>query len=312
MNSVGVTRAASLAVALVLLHTAARAQFVEDALRPITADPQPSTLLARANRWGRPAQDQLPTSPYEESWIDQGQLSGFGSALALGPDLDSDCIPELLVAAVGTSRTFQLRGTGPWNSKGSVCIERGSVWALNPITGRVQRAWQGAGGFDRFGARMCTLDDLDGDGIGEIAIASPGAREQRGQVECFSSQDGALLRVLAGEEAGAEFGTGLALLSDLDGDGLRDLAVGAPQAHGAQAQSGIVLLISVSSGVVLARIPGPRAASAFGCVLDAEQDLNGDGVCDLVIGGRDTPRAPRVHALAWSWSSPQSTAASRT
>ena len=271
-------------VTFLIAQPASAAQFVRDPTRPIEPDPRPSTVLAYQGTHLSWTEFASGSTPATDVWNSVARAAGAGNSLALGPDLDGDCSPELLLAGIGPAAQYWISGNRQGGSSGTATLPRGLVWAVDPRSSKVLRAWQGAGAFDRMGTCMLTLDDLDGDGVGEIAITSPGAAEARGQVELFSSRDGSRLRVYVGEELNAGFGSSLVLLPDLDSDGLRDLAVGAPLGRGHESTSGCVLLLSTRTGEVLANIPGPQAGSAFGHALNAELDLTGDGIRDLLIG----------------------------
>lgn len=84
---------------------------------------------------------------------------------------------------------------------------------------------------DMFGYAACVVDDLDGDGTAEIAAAAPLAALRtgmRGRVYIHSGADGRLIAELASrvnENPLRQFATGLVLVEDVDGDGVRELGV---------------------------------------------------------------------------------------
>ncbi len=129
----------------------------------------------------------------------------------------------------------------------------------------------------QLGASLAALGDLDGDGVGELAIGDPGLAGS-GQVIVVSGADGTILYTLAGAaQAGEAFGTALAAL-DANGDGTSDLAVGAPGGNGA------VWVFSGLDGTLLQTAPGPAAGSRFGQALAKAGDQDGDGSDDLFVG----------------------------
>lgn len=75
--------------------------------------------------------------------------------------------------------------------------------------------------------------------------------------------------------AASKFGLALAVVGDLDADGVEDVLVGADQ--GAYVLSG-------ASGSVLRTIVAPAGASHFGHAAAALGDVNGDGVPDYAVG----------------------------
>jgi hypothetical protein len=139
------------------------------------------------------------------------------------------------------------------------------------------------------GSSLVALGDLDSDGIRDFAIGDPGYSAPgpdasvfagSGQVLVVSGRDGSLLYELFGTPAaGQAFGTSLAAL-DANGDGVTDLAVGAPGGSGA------VWIYSGTDGLPLQTINAvsPGAGSLFGHALANAGDQNDDGKDDLFIG----------------------------
>jgi hypothetical protein len=89
----------------------------------------------------------------------------------------------------------------------------------------------------RFGAGMAVLSDLDGDGFNEVAVGAPFREEgfdQCGSVFLFLSPGftngmGSLYSHWQKSEFSLyNYGSSIAQLADLDGDGISDFAVGAP------------------------------------------------------------------------------------
>lgn len=87
------------------------------------------------------------------------------------------------------------------------------------------------------------------------------------------------------------FGTALASLGDLNGDGAAELAVGAAGDH---QNSGAVWIFSLAPNRTISRFVkvGPREGmpeplpflARFGSAVTAPGDIDGDGVGDLVVG----------------------------
>ncbi|MCB9832338.1 MAG: S8 family serine peptidase [Planctomycetes bacterium] len=141
----------------------------------------------------------------------------------------------------------------------------------------------------RQGAAVVLVGDVDGDGRPEFAIGAPEhdgvAGVDCGRVELRSGRSGAILWAIEGTEAGERFGAALAAPGDLDGDGLPDLAIGAPAATVmGMVDAGRVVIHSGGDGSFIRDLPGGAAAEAFGAALAAMGDLNGNGFGDLAIG----------------------------
>ncbi len=88
-------------------------------------------------------------------------------------------------------------------------------------------------------------------------------------------------------QAGANFGSAIASVGDVNGDGVPDLLIGAPlQNVGANADQGQAYLISGATGALLLTLdnPFPQAGAKFGASVASAGDVDGDGKNDLLIG----------------------------
>lgn len=164
--------------------------------------------------------------PWEmgHTWWGEEVGASAGQALSCQHDLTGDGIPDLVVGA-------------PWQGKGD-----GAVYILNggtfPPDGRLDAAASRvltpnlAGSW--FGASLVTLE-LDGVGPAELVVGAPGATRGRGEVAIFSGRELAdldfpepLATITAASLGdGDHLGRWLAA-GDIDGDGLGDVLVGAP------------------------------------------------------------------------------------
>lgn len=138
------------------------------------------------------------------------------------------------------------------------------------------------------GSDFVLVSDRDGDGVDDLAISDPGyianGSFYSGAVYLVSSATGTILADLEGVPSQQQsFGTALASL-DADGDGVKDLAVGAPNQS---FFSGAVWILSGIDDSPLLQVGGPPS-SQFGSSLASAGDHNGDGKDDLYVGA---PRA---------------------
>jgi hypothetical protein len=229
----------------------------------------------------------------------------FGSALADIGDLEGDGVTDL---AVGT----------PGDDEGGT--DKGAVWILfMDSDGRVdtqQKIAENAGNFDgnlnpgdRFGGAVASIDDLNGDAATDLAVGAPGDDDggsDRGAVWIlFLNADGTVrlsqkISDTSGGfggtlEDGDEFGSAAASIGDLDGDGIGDLAVGAPYANAGGPDRGeIWVLFMDPDGRVRSQQRVADGAGGFkGDLHDGDQfggavarlgDLDGDGIPDLGVG----------------------------
>lgn len=105
-----------------------------------------------------------------------------------------------------------------------------------------------------------------------------------------------------GETPGDNFGSAVAMVSDLNGDGVPDLVIGAGQADYSHNNAGAVYLISGADGSVLRRHDGPGTDHRFGFLVCSAGDADGDGIEDYAASARrDNPfRYPSGLVLLFS------------
>ena len=199
----------------------------------------------------------------------------FGGSLASIGDIDGDGVPDLIVGAPFTTRP-EAYGVG-------------SVLVFSGATGNLLYNFLGTEGGTYMGWSVAGLGDLDGDGIPEIAIGTPyasvGGNIGVGNVAVRSGATGEVIYLFEGQSVGDFLGWSVAGIGDLDGDGVSDVLLGAPNASpSGLAQAGIVEVRSGGTGELLYRIDGAESAGYFGKTLASVGDVDGDGIDDFVVG----------------------------
>jgi hypothetical protein len=152
----------------------------------------------------------------------------LGERVAGAGDVDADGVPDLVLVAPGAD--------ADGIDTGAAEVRSGADGAL------LLRIAGGAPG--TFLSAACGAGDVDGDGHADVAVGEPsldtaGGGSEAGRVRVVSGRTGAVLRTHEGEAPMAWLGAALAAPGDTSGDGVPDLAAGAPghdddaDAHGA-------------------------------------------------------------------------------
>jgi hypothetical protein len=224
----------------------------------------------------------------------KGTLQGetFGSAVVVLDDLDGDGVRDLAVsapsyqtAAIGDGRMYVLSGA-----------TLGQIWVS---TGTVSKG--------DHGYAIANAGDVDGDGLSDVLVGAPdlvsggghGPVGTAGRAQLRSGANGGLLLEIDGMVAGDMFGVSVAGLSDVDGDGVLDFAVGASGADVNGGFSGSVRFVSGVDGSTLLTVPGPQPGCYFGGSMASMDDLDGDGKLDLIVSatGYDVVGQPDAGAV---------------
>jgi hypothetical protein len=200
---------------------------------------------------------------------------GFGLAIDVLHDIDGDGVNDYMIAAKA-------------HTIGAV-LAAGRVYIYSGATGVNLFNISGTSSYQQLGVAICRLDDIDGDGIGDLAIASEdsllGGGSGRGRIEIYSGGNQSLLSTIPGQ-APYDNGLGASLSSipDFDGDGICDLVAGDPYNTAKWPNGGAVFVYSGSNWANIGAFYGKATDDFYGACIDASGDLDGDGVNDIVVG----------------------------
>ncbi len=212
------------------------------------------------------------------TFLGQNVGDQFGWAAAGVGDVDGDGLEDILVGAP--------------NADVALVPDAGRATLHSGASGTVLLSIDGSVASAVLGTAVAGLGDVDGDGVPDIAVGSPGESLSSGQVRVYSSGTGTSFLVLLGTMPGDRFGSAIAGVGDLTGDGVPDLVVGAPQPQGLSA--GYARAFSGSTGAVLATYSGTGAAARMGTAIAGLGDVNGDGVPDVAVGAPEVGAPPFV------------------
>ena len=264
--------------------------------------------------------DPATPSPLGSRYDGFGQNGHFGMSLAALPDVNGDGYKDLVA---GSPDAF-LHGV-----QGGVAVLYGKPQGVH-IT--LNNLWES--GYPYFfhmdfptvdgqfvGMSVASVGDMTGDGQPDIAIGAPKADYNgidSGSVWIISAHLPAIVGCteasptgvcpwiklngltagqgyrIDGAAAGDQLGSSLAGIGLQDGDGIRDLAIGAVGASPAgRSGAGEVVVVqgqanqatrNLAANPPLQTIIGPEAGAGLGASLAAAGDIDGDGHVDMLAG----------------------------
>lgn len=160
-------------------------------------------------------------------------------------------------------------------------------------------------------SKVTVIGDLDGNGIEDYVILTASEGKHAGAVRLFLMDANNAIKSQRhlvpgkwgfeseGLVPGDRFGASVLQVGDLNGDGMKDLAIGAPgdsQTSGSKGAVYILLLKKDGSVLFNEKVSADRYASldrqlrakeGFGTSLRILEDINGDKVKELAVGSKD-------------------------
>lgn len=196
----------------------------------------------------------------------------FGIAVMTVADLDNDSMPDLVVS-------------DPVQSRGGF-TQNGHVYVFASTRGL--STFSIPTNFALLGRSLAAIGDVTGDGCSDFAAGAPGDSCQNvsaGQVVLIDGANMQIIRTIPGSFAHDEFGTSLAAMPDMNGDGLMELVVGAAQGGTCGGGgSGYVEIIDGATATRLGRVSRGGNGDYFGISVASGGDLDGDGRADFLVG----------------------------
>jgi hypothetical protein len=254
-----------------------------------------------------------------DAWVNMpGNMAGFATGCESGGagDVDGDGLDDLLVSTQGA-------GPGGANS-GRVDLFLGStlvgiVGGGDVPLGSHDLLFPGEAPDDRLGTDVRALGDLDGDGRSDLLLsarqndtsATDAGKTYLVRAAAMPTEGSYVLSgapAFLGEAGSDRSGSSIAALGDVDGDGLPDLAIGAPRNDAGGDDAGAVYVILGATAMGATAFPlssanavlrGVEVEGRFGDRLVAAGDVDGDGLGDLLVGApRALDEAGKVYLFA--------------
>ncbi|MFO0559749.1 MAG: integrin alpha [Polyangiales bacterium] len=227
----------------------------------------------------------LPTSP-SVVLEGAGATDAFGCSVSSAGDVNGDGFADLLVGAIDASPALR-------SHAGTASLFLGSAEGVMRMPARVL---EGPSDNAQFGQSVTGIGDVNGDGFGDIAVAAPavnaGGAMRSGAVLVYRGSAMGLevspAQVLSGSSADDAFGTAIAGIGDINGDGLADFVVAAPRASRAgRSLTGVaVIYLGNSAGTNFGEgrtYEGAMSNSGLGAAVSGIGDANNDGFSDWGI-----------------------------
>ncbi|MFQ5607447.1 MAG: FG-GAP-like repeat-containing protein [Candidatus Zixiibacteriota bacterium] len=208
----------------------------------------------------------------------------FGASVAGVGDINGDGFGDFIVGA-------------PENHIRAIPPADGDAYVFSGVDGSVIFSYAGDT-THTFGRAVAGVGDVDNDGIPDFAIGTGAIYS--GSVSVYSGATGSLLHKLLAQAEIEQFGAAVSTAGDVNLDGYVDILVGAPNSSVTGPVDGQAYVFSGQTGGLLFALSPDTSLAPFsyefsGHSVAGGQDIDGDGVTDLVIGamlaGNDAGKA---------------------
>jgi hypothetical protein len=206
----------------------------------------------------------------------------FGWAVAELTDISNppDGVTDIIIPSLGEARVFVYSG------------------ATAALLHTLVRPVEDSGSF---GNAVGDAGDVNGDGVNDIVVGSPGGSfsgTNPGHAYVYSGADGSLLLTLTGEAIRDSFGSGVGGAGDVNNDGRGDILVGASTNDASGADSGRAYIFSGMDGSLIRPLNAEAAGDGFGAGTAGTGDVNGDNIGDQIVGAPGAGISGRAYVFS--------------
>ncbi|MEW6747469.1 MAG: FG-GAP-like repeat-containing protein [Planctomycetota bacterium] len=163
-------------------------------------------------------------------------------------------------------------------------VSSGRATVFCGASGRVLYTFDGDAAYSSFGTSIACAGDVDMDGFADIVIGGLRGSSAAGTARVISGRTGSVRFTLSGLTPDDWFGYSVAGVGDVNLDGYSDVVVGAPYDQPAGRDSGSARVFSGFDGSVLYHLTGTAPGDRLGYAVGGGEDVDGDGVPEIVVG----------------------------